>query len=809
MAVVNKFNVNKQEIRLDADIIENMSANDVSYDDSFQYDENTVGNKLSELEEKTSEVYFTINGNYSVSIALSTGMKHRIEIGGVKQGNTYKFGAELSKKIEKNLYISLKKGGDTDGNLSQAIVNTGDTESFNEYNATNDFPEAYILVETNATDAPGCTSIISFESNDNINGKLSAIGHSVSTETMNRSTETTELYKCDGAININKLLGNTDVMTLSQAIATIPQKIRCVGLIISFRGQLQTEVYQYNNIGNITDTYWLQEDNWTSIKNPSIITNVDTELSSTSTNPVQNKVVKAEIDDLKSSVMSADKTNLFDASKVVDGTLTRSTLFAVQSSETDFVSDWIEVKPNTTYYFSHILQRINETAETNKAETSAISQSLGSVGTHQFTTTTNGHYVRFSALKEYKDILYMIESNDTIVYPKHLKYTDVTISEGGAVESGILSKVGKANLYNKALNLQMTQYDAANNLFKFAKGQQCSYPIPVIVGRKYAYSSNVYIQIFDKDGNRVSVNRRGSDNIIRVIEGSSYAMLFGSDSNMEQAYFYEAETDDGYKPFEPYIKLNPQKYDLEYLQKTINPSWNSRWFVGKKLAVDGDSITHDGGIPGAGESYWQYVVRNNLSMNIVSSTFQGTDGQTYTIGSRGIAGSRIAYGEEANPIQVCISSRFQYLPDDADVIIIAGGTNDWSHDGVELGTMSDRTNVTFYGAMHIIAQGLINKYPDKLIVFNTPIKRGRSLDLVNAKGNTLKDFVDAVIEVGGYYGIPVIDLFRGCTMNPSIQSQKDLYFIALTVGDDGMTHPSVAGHKLMGDYVSAKLLTLK
>lgn len=122
--------------------------------------------------------------------------------------------------------------------------------------------------------------------------------------------------------------------------------------------------------------------------------------------------------------------------------------------------------------------------------------------------------------------------------------------------------------------------------------------------------------------------------------------------------------------------------------------------------------------------------------------------------------------------------------------------------------------------MHILAQGLINKYPDKLIVFNTPIKRRRSLDLVNSKGNTLKDFVDAVIEVSGYYGIPVIDLFRGCTMNPSIPSQKDLYFIALTggsssseqddyVGDDGMTHPSIAGHKLMGDFVSAKLLTLK
>ena len=52
MAIVNKFNVNKQEVTLDADIIENMSANDVSYNSSLQYDNNTVGDKLSELEKE-------------------------------------------------------------------------------------------------------------------------------------------------------------------------------------------------------------------------------------------------------------------------------------------------------------------------------------------------------------------------------------------------------------------------------------------------------------------------------------------------------------------------------------------------------------------------------------------------------------------------------------------------------------------------------------------------------------------------------------------------------------------------------------
>ena len=71
MAVVNKFNVNKQEVKLDADIIENMSANDVSYDASTQYNENTVGEKLSELDQQT--IYdVTTNNDGATFESLST-----------------------------------------------------------------------------------------------------------------------------------------------------------------------------------------------------------------------------------------------------------------------------------------------------------------------------------------------------------------------------------------------------------------------------------------------------------------------------------------------------------------------------------------------------------------------------------------------------------------------------------------------------------------------------------------------------------------------------------------------------------------
>ena len=82
MSVVNKFNVNKQQVTLDADIIENMSANDVSYNSSLQYDENTVGNKLSELEDKVGinvEKEMFVGWNY-ISELYSISGKHHFKI---------------------------------------------------------------------------------------------------------------------------------------------------------------------------------------------------------------------------------------------------------------------------------------------------------------------------------------------------------------------------------------------------------------------------------------------------------------------------------------------------------------------------------------------------------------------------------------------------------------------------------------------------------------------------------------------------------------------------------------------------------
>ena len=67
MALVNKFNVNGQVVDISNSDID-ITANNVSYDDSFQYDENTVGDKLLELEGKIDQKANEIIGRSSLII---------------------------------------------------------------------------------------------------------------------------------------------------------------------------------------------------------------------------------------------------------------------------------------------------------------------------------------------------------------------------------------------------------------------------------------------------------------------------------------------------------------------------------------------------------------------------------------------------------------------------------------------------------------------------------------------------------------------------------------------------------------------
>ncbi len=173
----------------------------------------------------------------------------------------------------------------------------------------------------------------------------------------------------------------------------------------------------------------------------------------------------------------------------------------------------------------------------------------------------------------------------------------------------------------------------------------------------------------------------------------------------------------------------------------------------------------------------------------------------------GISGTRIA--KQRNPSEnpawdQDFLSRVEQMEDGADVIVVFGGTNDFGHGDAEFGDFNSRSEYTFYGALHILCQKLINKYPQAEIVFMTPLHRRNELETVNEFGRNrmlLVRYVDAIIEVAGYYGLPVLDLFHTSGLQPNLPVIRDTY------APDEL-HPNDVGARRIAQRLCAFLSTL-
>ena len=134
------------------------------------------------------------------------------------------------------------------------------------------------------------------------------------------------------------------------------------------------------------------------------------------------------------------------------------------------------------------------------------------------------------------------------------------------------------------------------------------------------------------------------------------------------------------------------------------------------------------------------------------------------------------------------------MDDDADIVVVFGGTNDYGHGDAGIGNFSDRTPETFYGACHYLFSGLIKKYIGKTIVIMTPTHRTGETEIPEGKEagdfGTLKDYVNVIREVAEYYSLPVLDLYATSGLQPEIKEIKENYI------PDGL-HPNDDGHVLI------------
>ena len=207
---------------------------------------------------------------------------------------------------------------------------------------------------------------------------------------------------------------------------------------------------------------------------------------------------------------------------------------------------------------------------------------------------------------------------------------------------------------------------------------------------------------------------------------------------------------------------------------------------GKTINILGDSITE-----GFGSS-----PRECSFVSLLNNEF-GLKCRNYGIGGTRIARQKSPSENKLYDLDFC--KRAVEMDENAEIVAVFGGTNDYGHGDAPIGKFTDRTPYTFYGALHWLFNYLIEKYPESFIFVITPIHR---LDDENPRGEgkkendvaPLKEYVRVIREVAEYYSLPVLDLFADSGIQPNVPVLYKKYTA------DGV-HPNNRGHRLIAKRI--------
>ncbi|MCU6745400.1 SGNH/GDSL hydrolase family protein [Suilimivivens aceti] len=166
----------------------------------------------------------------------------------------------------------------------------------------------------------------------------------------------------------------------------------------------------------------------------------------------------------------------------------------------------------------------------------------------------------------------------------------------------------------------------------------------------------------------------------------------------------------------------------------------------------------------------------------------------------GIGGSSIGrYWENA------FVDRYQEIPEDTDVILVMGGTNDgFCASEKELGSLEKREKDTFTGDLDELLFGLQKDYPDAQIVLITPLPNVLH-DLLRKSRDYLlpqSAFVRVMKQLGEEHGIPVIDLY-----NSNFLDTHDAAVIHALMPDG--VHGNKTGYRMLAQHIAAQLILIE
>lgn len=373
-------------------------------------------------------------------------------------------------------------------------------------------------------------------------------------------------------------------------------------------------------------------------------------------------------------------------------------------------------------------------------------------------------------------------------------------------------KTGNIVVNNNLLygfNLNDGYYDKAqhsSDAYKyFAK-------VPVTNGKTYiAYPRARMVYIYNANDTLINyLNQRNITQITAEGDGFAYITYYTAD-NLDSALFYEEGAENVYSRDSLALSDNIIKTDM---------------LISKKWAVLGDSFTagadtgiiQDGAYAGQ-KIVYPYLIGNRTGINVLS----------FFSGGRTLAYPAVP-GDFINSV-TCPGQTYYYqnIPSDVDYVTIYLGINDHHHltgggdsedptGVIDLGTITDNTPATYYGAWNVVISWLIANRPNAHIgiIVSNGITSTPSQESAHPTAEQSL-WRKAQIDIAEKYGIPYIDLNGDArtramirTSNPNIPDAIKQKMIENWAVDyaGGNYHPNNAAHEFESYIIEAFLRTI-
>lgn len=536
---------------------------------------------------------------------------------------------------------------------------------------------------------------------------------------------------------------------------------------------------------------------------------VDSALSPTSENPVQNKVITGVVNEISEVIVSK---NLYDISSCnpADG---KAYWEGSRNTAANYATTGkIPVEESTQYIFSAGSAAIKY-VEFYSGETGSTFISKLTIDGAAFTTPENTTYISvmlFGAshtTDQYNSAMAVAELNEGATVQPYEPYGDYRIVPLNVIEDGDkLSGISDAtaiqsqvNMYDKTLAIDSAlvyenQINTGSSFAKYAftgfipvkpNTQYClsrdpSTPIPFIT-KVWEYNSlrsyTGYIQ-----------DELSPYNADYSISFKTSATTYYIGVNMQLSSHTTQNFNDTinsimlcYGTQRPFVYSAYSEETVILADSMSNAFFvNADCFKGKRWLALGTSITwYDSHKFNSGQH------QGEICRGYVGNVARRKNGLIVKNG--GIAGSTLANVDTDSLI-----NRYQSISwASYDFVTIEYGVNDYGND-IAVGTASDAAgNTTFASCLKTIIEYAINQNKKLCIIICTePDVRG---DNTNNNDNTLKDYVDVTLAIAAQYRLPVCDWYYHSGINNMNRGNASYDYMTA----DG-THPNNDGHLRMG-----------